>query len=171
MFLWFKFTYYLEIVIFVLRKKEKLVTPYMIFHHATFPIIVWIATNYTPGGHAIFVGVANTFFHTILFGIIILGTLWPHIKGKWFTNTIALTQVTVFWMIICRLSCFISDSFPTFIVTSPAGSSIFISVRAWLSSEHFKPLWLSHEVSWCRLHVLFGQHCHFVLQSQKEERR
>lgn len=95
MFLWFKLTYYLEIVIFILRKKEKLVTPYMIFHHSTFPIIVWLGVNFAPGGHTMFVGVSNTFFHVILFGIIIAGTLWPHIKGTWFTNAIALTQVTI----------------------------------------------------------------------------
>lgn len=94
-FLWFKFTYYLEIVIFILRKKEKLVTPYMIFHHATFPIIVWMGANFAPGGHAVFVGVANSFFHIILFGIIISGTILPHIKGPWFTKAIALTQVTI----------------------------------------------------------------------------
>lgn len=82
-------------MVFILRKKEKLVTPYMIFHHATFPIIVWMGANFTPGGHAIFVGFANSFFHIILFGIIILGTMLPHIKGPWFTNAIALTQVTI----------------------------------------------------------------------------
>lgn len=79
----------------------------MIFHHSTFPIIVWLGVNFAPGGHTMFVGVSNTFFHVILFGIIIAGTLWPHIKGAWFTNAIALTQVTIInYRIINRLSRF-----------------------------------------------------------------
>lgn len=99
-FVLFKSTYFLELLVFILRKKDKLVSFYMFFHHLTFPMLLWILMNYQPGGHITFSGFVNSLNHVTLFGAVIVCTIFPKLKGKWLNNTIVYGQVSVkYWRI------------------------------------------------------------------------
>lgn len=73
-FLMLKFTYMLETVIFMLGKKDFLVSKYHVTHHSTLPLFVWFGVNYCPGGHGKYtywgslrvVAKVNNFFMIIL---------------------------------------------------------------------------------------------------------
>lgn len=79
-FLVIKLTYMLETVVFVLGKKETLVSKYHVFHHATLPLLIWAPANYFPGGHITFFGLINSITHIIVLGYFIVVTAFPKLK-------------------------------------------------------------------------------------------
>lgn len=91
----FKATYVVELMIFILRKKEKLVNFYLFFHHLTFPLILWIIINYHPGGHSIVAILFNTLLHILICGSIVLVSIFPKLKGQWFSNLVKYGQVSL----------------------------------------------------------------------------
>jgi hypothetical protein len=93
-FVLFKMTYVLELLVFILRKKEKLISFYMFFHHLTFPLLLWVSMNYHPGGHVTFAGLVNSCNHVILFGAVIIRTLFRQLRGSWFKYTVLYSQVS-----------------------------------------------------------------------------
>jgi hypothetical protein len=93
-FVLFKTTYVLELLVFILRKKEKLISFYMFFHHLTFPLLLWVSMNYHPGGHVTFAGLVNSCNHVILFGAVIIRTLFRQLRGPWFKYTVLYSQVS-----------------------------------------------------------------------------
>lgn len=58
-----KFIYVLQSVVLVTCKRNNSVATYILIHHSTFPLILWIGANYYPGGHAFFIGLVNSFVH------------------------------------------------------------------------------------------------------------
>lgn len=92
----FKSTYFLELMIFILTKKDKLLSFYLMFHHLTFPVVmIWIFINFLPTGHMTFTGFINSLVHVILYGIVIIYASFPKLKGKWLNQTITYTQVSM----------------------------------------------------------------------------
>lgn len=79
-FLIVKFTYMLETVVFMLGKKDVLVSKYHVFHHATLPMLIWLAVNYYPGGHAMFFGLINSITHMIVLAYFVAVTALPGLK-------------------------------------------------------------------------------------------
>lgn len=72
-----KFLYTLQSVVFVMCKKQSSVSTYLLIHHATFPLLLWIGTNFYPGGHATFIGSINAVVHFCVTGMRIISTIWP----------------------------------------------------------------------------------------------
>lgn len=94
-FVLFKSTYVVELLVFILRKKDKLVSFYLYFHHLTLPMLLCMIVNYQPGGHITFTGFVNSLNHVVLFGAVIVCTISPKLKGKWFDYTIIFGQVSI----------------------------------------------------------------------------
>lgn len=93
-FLIFKMTYFIEVLVFELMKNERRASFFCYFHHLTLPIMIWIMINYQPGGHFTFIGFINTFDHVILFGTLIIVSIFPSSRGKWYKHTIFYGQVS-----------------------------------------------------------------------------
>lgn len=58
-----KFLYTLQSVAFVVRKRKSPVATYLLIHHTIFSLMLWLGTNFYPGGHMTFVGLVNSFTH------------------------------------------------------------------------------------------------------------
>jgi len=56
-----------ETIVLILSGKRNIVTPYHYFHHAMMPIMIWFVCKFTPGGHAIFACLTNSFIHLLLY--------------------------------------------------------------------------------------------------------
>lgn len=94
-FVLFKTTYVLELLIWILKKDEKFLTFYAFFHHLTMPLILWIGTNYQPGGHITFAGYVLSLTHIVIMGSVISRTIKPSLKkGDWFKTMILCSQVS-----------------------------------------------------------------------------
>jgi hypothetical protein len=65
---------------FVLSKKTSPLMDYLLVHHVTFPIMVWVIINYYPGGHATFPGFINAATHVMLFGMKFVVMAFPKVK-------------------------------------------------------------------------------------------
>lgn len=96
----FKMTYVLEIVFFILRKREDLLTFYLYFHHLTFPLLIWIAANYYPGGHVTFVAFANSLSHLILLGAITFRIIFLKASNPIIRSIITHSHVIYIFIII-----------------------------------------------------------------------
>lgn len=91
----FKSTYVLELIIFILRKKEKLVNFYLTVHHLTFHLVIWLVANYHPAGHSTFVAWINSILHILICVSVVLVSLFPKLKGKWFSDLVKYGQVRI----------------------------------------------------------------------------
>lgn len=78
-----KLCYFLETILFTLNGQFKLVTSYIVVHHATYPWIIWSATAYAPGGNSLILGVTNLFAHVIILSYLIVTISFPSVKPKW----------------------------------------------------------------------------------------
>jgi hypothetical protein len=76
----FKFCYMAETVIFLLGKRDSLISNYHLIHHGTLPLTVWFTARYYPTGHSTFVSIVNPSFHVILFGYLTLVSTFPQIR-------------------------------------------------------------------------------------------
>lgn len=87
----------LETVVFMLGKKHVLVSKYHVFHHATLPLLVWVAVNYNPGGQAMFFGLINSFTHIIVLGYFVSVTAFPALKKytKWWKSVFNWLHVSL----------------------------------------------------------------------------
>lgn len=78
-----KFLYTLQSFVFVVSKKNSPVATYLLVHHTIFPIMLWMAANFYPGGHSTFIGFINSFVHFSVTGMRILTVAFPNLNiGK-----------------------------------------------------------------------------------------
>lgn len=70
-----------DTIFFVLRKKQSQVTFLHLYHHVGILLGAWGAVKYIPGGHICFLGMINTFVHTIMYTHYLLTSLKINTSG------------------------------------------------------------------------------------------
>lgn len=91
----------MDTVFFILRKKDSQVTFLHVYHHATMIINWWMAAKYVPIGQSFFVGMVNSFIHTLMYvyyALAALGPKWQ--KYLWWKRYMTKLQLTQFVMIV-----------------------------------------------------------------------
>ncbi|GBP79564.1 Elongation of very long chain fatty acids protein 4 [Eumeta japonica] len=92
----------LDTVFFVLRKKNNQISFLHVYHHTGMVLLTWGAVTYYPGGHGTFVGVINSFVHTVMYGYYLLTVVKPEYKNSfWWKKYITQLQIIQFlWLVI-----------------------------------------------------------------------
>lgn len=106
-----KYLYCLETVLFALGGQFHQVNAYMIFHHVTLPIGIWVGVNYIPGGIGVFPMFVNLGTHSILFTFLVVIAIFPKFKRPWsvsFSVWILILQFSIIGIHWAQLS-FSSD--------------------------------------------------------------
>lgn len=88
----------LETIFFVLRKKQNQISFLHIYHHMGMVLGGWGATKYLAGGHVTFLGLLNTFVHTIMYTHYLLSTM--NINTNFWKKYITQLQMIQFFLII-----------------------------------------------------------------------
>lgn len=84
-------------IIFVLRKKDRQITPLHVFHHSVVPITLWIGMKYAPGGNNAFFPFLNSGVHTIMYLYYGLSAFGPSVqKYLWWKKYLTKLQLTQF---------------------------------------------------------------------------
>lgn len=121
---------FVDTVCFVLRKKNRQISGFHVFHHFSVPIAVWFFVKFAPGGNSGIFPFLNTFIHTVMYSYYFLATfkpIQPYLGWKKF-----LTQFQIVQFIIMILHStqplFLADcKFPrTFLYINIFFSIIFI---------------------------------------------
>jgi elongation of very long chain fatty acids protein 7 len=92
----FKLTYMMETFPYILLKNSRFNTKYISLHHSTFPVIVWLIANYSPGGHATFTGFVNSFAHIIFIGGNLTFIVKPELRKRWWRTIVVWLHVSFY---------------------------------------------------------------------------
>lgn len=95
-----KMCYFLETPLFALNGQTKLLTKYLVFHHASYPVIIWTAAAYAPGGNSLFLGVLNLFCHVINFFYLSITTPFPKLKLSFYPKFFIMLHIFQFTAVI-----------------------------------------------------------------------
>lgn len=80
----------------MLRKKNNQISVFHVVHHGIMPMSVWFCVRFTPGGHALFVGMITSSVHILMYLYYMLSSMGPEyakfIKWKKYLTTIQLVQ-------------------------------------------------------------------------------
>lgn len=121
---------FVDTICFVLRKKNRQISGFHVFHHFSVPIAVWFFVKFAPGGNSGIFPFLNSFIHTVMYSYYFLATYKsarPYLGWKKY-----LTQFQIVQFIIMILHStqplFIADcKFPrTFLYINIFFSIIFI---------------------------------------------
>ena len=127
-----KFTEFLDTIFFVLRKKFDQITNLHVIHHSIMPIAVWWGVKFTPGGHATFFGILNTFVHIVMYTYYLLAAMGPkYQKYLWWKKHLTTVQMIQFVTVFIHTSqlFFIECNFPKVIAYIMCFNSImFLSL-------------------------------------------
>lgn len=110
-----KFTEFLDTIFFVLRKKFDQITNLHVIHHSIMPAAVWWGVKFTPGGHATFFGMLNTFVHIIMYTYYLLAAMGPkYQKYLWWKKHLTTMQMIQFIAVFIHSAqlFFIDCNFP-----------------------------------------------------------
>lgn len=66
-----------DTICFVLRKKNRQISGFHVFHHFSVPIAVWFFVKFAPGGNSAIFPFLNTFIHTVMYSYYFLATFQP----------------------------------------------------------------------------------------------
>ena len=92
---------FMDTVFFVLRKKDGHVSILHVVHHGLMPMSTWIGVRFSPGGHATFFGLLNTFIHVVMYvyySLAALGPVWQ--KRLWWKKYLTGMQMLQFMLVI-----------------------------------------------------------------------
>lgn len=101
-----KLSYFMETFVFIIGGKFHLITVYIVFHHTTLPLCVWLSLNYNPGGPFLLVAVINLVTHLILMAYLITTQLWPSLKNSW-TKSVVVKAHIVQFSIMLLYGCYL----------------------------------------------------------------
>ncbi|XP_023937836.2 elongation of very long chain fatty acids protein 7-like [Bicyclus anynana] len=101
-----------DTIFFVLRKKFNQLSFLHIYHHAGMVAVIWTAITYLPGGHGSFVGVINSFVHSVMYFYYMLTVAFPAIK-QYVAFKKLVTQIQIVQFFLCSIHfgaiCFVPD--------------------------------------------------------------
>lgn len=142
---WFllKSTYPVESVILYLGGQFQIVFFYIIYHHATLPLLAWIALKFYPGGHSVFFVFANSLTHSIMFSFLFFMNIFPKLKEfNWqaFLSGLNIAQMIAILIHGCQLFFYNPCDYPMLLVWIFAiwGISIlivFLLTWPWLTKK------------------------------------
>ncbi|KAL0109555.1 hypothetical protein PUN28_014548 [Cardiocondyla obscurior] len=87
----------MDTIFFILRKKQSQVTFLHLYHHVGILMGAWGAVKYLPGGHVTFLGLLNTFVHTIMYTHYLLTSM--KIKTSVWKKYITQLQLVQFFIL------------------------------------------------------------------------
>jgi elongation of very long chain fatty acids protein 4 len=94
-----------DTVFFILRKKDNQVTFLHVYHHATMVVNWWMAAKYLPVGQSFFVGMINSWIHTLMYVYYALAALGPSMqKYLWWKKHMTTLQLVQFVAVISHTS-------------------------------------------------------------------
>lgn len=90
-----------DTVFFILRKKNNQVSFLHVYHHATMIINWWMAAKYVPIGQSFFIGLVNSFVHTLMYIYYALAALGPEMqKYLWWKKYMTKLQLIQFVLVV-----------------------------------------------------------------------
>lgn len=98
-----KYLYCLETILFALWGRFNMVNAYIIFHHVTLPIGIWIGLNYIPAGIGVFPMFVNLATHAFLLTFLSAIAICPKLKRPWagsfslWLHVIQFSTIGIFW--------------------------------------------------------------------------
>lgn len=99
-YVWIKLFDLVETCIFVLRKKYKQVSFLHVYHHLAIILGGYAALLLQPGGYAAFLGLANTFVHTIMYMYYFMTIYRPEVRSCTMLKR-RVTQIQMVCMNFC----------------------------------------------------------------------
>ncbi|KAL7396973.1 hypothetical protein ABVT39_014364 [Epinephelus coioides] len=88
-------------IFFILRKKNSQLTFLHVYHHCTMIFNWWAGIKYVPGGQSFFMGLVNTFVHTVMYSYYGLAALGPHMqKYLWWKRYLTSLQLVQFLLVL-----------------------------------------------------------------------
>ncbi|XP_049443115.1 elongation of very long chain fatty acids protein 4-like [Epinephelus fuscoguttatus] len=101
---WFFFSKVIELsdtIFFILRKKNSQLTFLHVYHHCTMIFNWWAGIKYVPGRQSFFIGLVNTFVHTVMYSYYGLAALGPHMqKCLWWKRYLTSLQLVQFLLVL-----------------------------------------------------------------------
>ncbi|XP_072758486.1 very long chain fatty acid elongase 7 [Anoplolepis gracilipes] len=119
----------LETIFFVLRKKQSQVTFLHVYHHVGMVMGSWGATKYLPGGHVTFLGLLNTFVHTIMYTHYLLSSMKIDTNSwKKYITQLQLVQFLLIILHYVQLTWVEDCGFPFWVVYIMVPQNFFMIV-------------------------------------------
>nr|XP_061790358.1 elongation of very long chain fatty acids protein 4-like [Nerophis lumbriciformis] len=116
---WFYLSKIIELsdtLFFILRKKNNQLTFLHVFHHTTMVLNWRFVVKYTAGGQSFFMGLLNTFVHSVMYAYYGLAAIGPHMqKYLWWKSYLTLLQLFQLVLVFIHTShnLLIRCDFPT----------------------------------------------------------
>jgi len=89
---------FVDTICFVLRKKNRQISGFHVFHHFSVPIAVWFFVKFAPGGNSAIFPFLNTFIHTVMYSYYFLATFKsarPYLGWKKFLTQFQIVQFII----------------------------------------------------------------------------
>ncbi|KAJ8732293.1 hypothetical protein PYW08_015023 [Mythimna loreyi] len=108
----------LDTIFFVLRKKYNQVSFLHVYHHTLMVVVTWTALKYEPTYALLFLGMANSFVHVIMYTYYGLSSIPSLTKYLWWKKYITSMQLIQFVLILTHfaVACMTSDCKPSYIM-------------------------------------------------------
>lgn len=98
----------LDTILFILRRKDSQVTFLHIYHHVGIVAGAWATAKYIPGGHLTFVGLLNTFVHSLMYLYYLLASMKINVS-YWKKYLTQIQLIQFFLIVIHDLQLFVID--------------------------------------------------------------
>lgn len=125
---------FVDTICFVLRKKQRQISGFHVFHHFSVPIAVWLFVKFVPGGNSAIFPILNTIIHTIMYAYYFLATYEsarPYLGWKKYLTQMQIVQFCIM-IVHSTQPLFLADcKFPqTFLYINIFFSFVFIYLFA-----------------------------------------
>lgn len=87
-----------DTICFVLRKKNRQISGFHVFHHFSVPIAVWFYVKFAPGGNSAIFPFLNSFIHTVMYSYYFLATYKsarPYLGWKKYLTQFQIVQFII----------------------------------------------------------------------------
>lgn len=89
---------FIDTICFVLRKKNRQISGFHVFHHFSVPIAVWFFVKFAPGGNSAIFPFLNSFIHTVMYSYYFLATfksVRPYLGWKKYLTQFQIIQFII----------------------------------------------------------------------------
>lgn len=89
---------FIDTICFVLRKKNRQISGFHVFHHFSVPIAVWFFVKFAPGGNSAIFPFLNSFIHTVMYSYYFLATFKtarPYLGWKKYLTQFQIVQFII----------------------------------------------------------------------------
>ncbi|XP_034242385.1 elongation of very long chain fatty acids protein 7-like [Thrips palmi] len=122
----------LDTVFFVLRKKSRQISFLHVYHHTGMILIGYNSTKFLPGGHGVFVGLANSIVHAFLYSHYLISILYPkYARNGWYKKHLTQMQMVQFAMIVVHYTQILfmpGCAYPKFTIAVIVPQNLFLGL-------------------------------------------